>query len=413
LLLVLFLSITADGGPGASSLFGLLTELGPLLLNDLSLTTDGYKTTGIPTPIYNPYTWTRLGNILTFDQPAPIGFSYCNNSTDSHSCDGIRWNDEMTAQNALAALLAFHVQKFPCLGNDLYLTGESYGGIYIPTFAREILKYNSQFETTETTTTSTTTTTTTISHGQIPLKGFAVGDGCLGTETDICVSLSPRNPDGFDGWLIIFLAGHGQIPLSTLRETMHACRGTSSITSSTMTSNNKVEDYVTYLRTTQRNVDMEQSAECKAAIAKVHQQVGGVYDYGLYDECTYSNGLQQQSLLTSVSLDGAVNDYPCGGDIVMEKLYLALPVVQKALNLHSSWFSVDNAGLDFDYTPTEPDLTSFYQELVGVNTTYNSGIRILIYNGGKCIFNILYYFYSNIFFNFFFLLLPLSISQHL
>jgi Serine carboxypeptidase len=338
-----------------------LTELGPLLLSDLSLNTDEYKASGIPTPIYNQYTWSRLGHILTFDQPAPIGFSYCNNMTDSHTCDGIQWTDELTAQNALAALIAFRT-KFQCLSDiDLYLTGESYAGIYIPTFAREILRYN-------------TNQSNNTAPSTIPLKGFAVGDGCLGTETDICVSLTPKNPYGFDGWRLIFLAGHGQIPLSSLHDTMEACRGVGGIVNigddgdNKMTLMNSVGDYVSYLRTTRRNVAAEGSDDCEVALDKVTQQVGFVYDYGLYDECTYSNGL----------LNGAVNDYPCGGDIVMEKMYLNLSVVQNAFHVHSTWFSVDNAGLDFDYTPTEPDLTTFYKELM----MNHPDIKVLIYNGG-------------------------------
>ena len=74
-----------NGGPGASSLFGLLTEIGPLMLSDQSLETDSYRDTGIPTPIYNPHTWTRLGSLLVIDQPAPVGFSYCN---DDHTNSG-------------------------------------------------------------------------------------------------------------------------------------------------------------------------------------------------------------------------------------------------------------------------------------------------------------------------------------
>jgi hypothetical protein len=62
------------------------------------------------------------------DQPAPVGFSYCNNETKSHSCGGIAWTDELTSLNAYTALQAFY-DNFPNYkATKLYLTGESYGG---------------------------------------------------------------------------------------------------------------------------------------------------------------------------------------------------------------------------------------------------------------------------------------------
>jgi carboxypeptidase C (cathepsin A) len=139
-----------NGGPGASSLFGLLTELGPLILSDLSLGTPDYKATGIPTPLYNPHSWTRLGSVLIIDQPAPVGFSYCNDDMESHSCGGIAWTDELASLNAYLAMQAFY-ETHPCYhSKDLYLTGESYAGIYVPTLARRIVEGNAS----------------------IPLKGF-------------------------------------------------------------------------------------------------------------------------------------------------------------------------------------------------------------------------------------------------
>lgn len=58
----------SNGGPGASSLFGLLTEVGPLWLNEDSFEKDS----PLPKPQYNPYGWTRLGHIVMIDQPAPV-----------------------------------------------------------------------------------------------------------------------------------------------------------------------------------------------------------------------------------------------------------------------------------------------------------------------------------------------------
>lgn len=306
----------SNGGPGASSLFGLFTEVGPLTLSDLALETDDFRRTGIPTPIYNPYAWTRLGSILVFDQPAPVGFSYCNNETTSDSCSGLGWTDELASTNSYLALQAFY-EKFPCYQNtDLYLTGESYAGIYIPTLARRILDDESI---------------------DIRLKGFAVGDGCLGTETDLCGGLGNGMPDL---WYVLFLAGHGQIPMVTLDEVMRNCQPTFDT-----------------------GVMLHTSAACDASLQKVNDQAGGFYGYALYDDCTYRNDLMK----------GGLNDYPCGGYGVMVH-YLKNPLVKAALHVsQSEYFSVDNAD-GFNYTPTEKDLRGFYKEI-------NGKLRVLIYNG--------------------------------
>ena len=258
-------SFLVDGGPGASSMFGLLTELGNLLFSENSLKTDEFRKTGIPTPIYNPNSWTRIGHLLSFDQPAPIGFSYCgnvdpNNITHPHSCDGIVWDDTLTAQAAHHAMIAFY-NKFPLFYDvDLYLTGESYAGIYIPTLAREIVQNN-------------------VDHSpaiSLKFRGFAVGDGCLGTETDICGVLNPEY--GFDVWNVIFLAGHGQIPMSTFQLVMNACHHPQHDGSNDFAS--------MYLRSLQQdtlysNLDTTVTTmSCVDAMKLMDDQTGGVYAYG-------------------------------------------------------------------------------------------------------------------------------------
>jgi len=328
------------------------------LLNDNSLKTDAYHETGIPTPLYNPHAWTRLGSLLSFDQPAPVGFSYCNSKEEDaehpHSCGGIAWTDELTSQAAYQALLAFYL-KFPCLQQkDLYLTGESYAGIYIPTLAREIVRHNDN-----------------NNNNNIPLRGFAVGDGCLGIHTGICSDLWQTTH--FDVWNAVFLAGHGQISMRTFRDVMKACRP-DLLTDDTddnfaqlflrgMTMGETADG--TGISSSSSSIPRDEKL-CQAAVEKMTEQAGGVYAYGLYDECTYRNGMM---------LTEGMNDYPCGGDIVMTE-YLGLDAVKKALHVDSEFFSVDNAEGDFDYTPTEPDLTGFYKEM-------NGKLRIIVYNGGE------------------------------
>jgi hypothetical protein len=325
-----------NGGPGASSLFGLLTELGPLLFDDRSLRTTDYAETGIPTPIYNPQAWTRLGHLLIIDQPAPVGFSYCDNAPDDdpHSCAGLSWTDELAAANTLAALNVFYQEKFPCLTDaDLYLTGESYAGIYVPTLARSIIEEHGIGDSAD------------PNFGK--LQGLAVGDGCLGTETDICSDLG-GDADFFDIWGVLFMAGHGQIPLSTFQAVLRACRP------------GEHDDLMAD----------SSSPQCQAALKEVDKEVGGYYEYSLYDDCTYRNDLMKTK--KQGRLAGALNDYACGGDIVMTQ-YINLEAVRDAFHVESDFFAVDNAD-GFDYTPTEKDLRGFYKSI-------NGKLRVLVYNG--------------------------------
>ncbi|XP_013883121.1 lysosomal protective protein [Austrofundulus limnaeus] len=111
-----------NGGPGCSSLDGLLTEHGPFLVQDDGVTLQ-----------YNPYSWNKIANMLYLESPAGVGFSY---SDDKN----YKTNDTEVSMNNYLALKEFF-RLFPEFSsNELFLTGESYGGIYIPTLAERVME---------------------------------------------------------------------------------------------------------------------------------------------------------------------------------------------------------------------------------------------------------------------------------
>ena len=117
-----------NGGPGASSLYGLLVELGPFRLNDLSLKGAEYQNTKIPQLIYNPSSWTQSANVLAFSMPVPVGFSYCSPpgpSAQGNDCGPS--DDDSTAEQTYYALQSWLHIFSDFQNNEMFITGESYG----------------------------------------------------------------------------------------------------------------------------------------------------------------------------------------------------------------------------------------------------------------------------------------------
>merc|ERR1711871_613080 len=113
-----------QGGPGASSLFGMFTEIGPFnIAEDMSL---------LPREL----NWNREYHLLFLDNPIGTGFSFTN------SAGKFATNQTTVGQDLYLALLQFF-QLFPDLKkNDFYVTGESYAGHYIPACAFTIHEQN-------------------------------------------------------------------------------------------------------------------------------------------------------------------------------------------------------------------------------------------------------------------------------
>lgn len=110
-----------NGGPGCSSLDGFLSENGPLLVVNASSLKE------------NQYSWNKDANVIYLESPAGVGYSYDMNGV-------VQTDDDEVATNNYNALVDFFT-KFPEYAkNDFYITGESYGGIYIPTLSIKILE---------------------------------------------------------------------------------------------------------------------------------------------------------------------------------------------------------------------------------------------------------------------------------
>eukprot|EP00755_Sulcionema_specki_P007838 Sspe_Gene.39311::Locus_18961_Transcript_1_1_Confidence_1.000_Length_1578::g.39311::m.39311/K16296/SCPL-I; serine carboxypeptidase-like clade I len=342
-----------NGGPGSSSLIGLLTENGPFTVNDDSFNTDEYAATGIPTVFQNPNSWHGApANMLYVEHPAPAGFSYC---VPKEAC---KWND--TSQSW--ANYNFYVNFFkayPELAkNDFYMTGESYAGVLIPTVALQILKHRTEGN----------------RHlAPWSLKGFALGNDCPGNRVFTCTPYS--------GWIgtqtsVEFLYGHGMIREATYKKINEACAG----------------HWGTY------DAPPE---PCKSLlenpIRPVMSEAGDTYDMGggyfLYDTCgtdlltVGKDGRTTQRDLPVPSREGAAKrrgerppynlddgEYACG----QEKggnYWLNLPEVQEALHVklvdkdHFSW----STGLVYNYTA--------WSLLDDYRTALVPNFRILQYSG--------------------------------
>ncbi|CAG9864574.1 unnamed protein product [Phyllotreta striolata] len=133
-----------QGGPGAPSEFGIFDENGPFYF-----ALDGQLT-------LRNTSWTKSHSVVYFDQPAGTGFSFTNG--------GYARNQTKVGDDLYNGLYQFF-QLFPNLqSNDFFITGESYGGKYVPATAHAIHRRNPNDEM------------------KINLKGIAIGNGFVHPE---------------------------------------------------------------------------------------------------------------------------------------------------------------------------------------------------------------------------------------
>ncbi|VYS53218.1 unnamed protein product [Arabidopsis thaliana] len=139
-----------SGGPGCSSLTGLLFENGPVALKF-----EVYNGS-VPSLVSTAYSWTKMANIIFLDQPVGSGFSYSRTSLVDKTSDT---GEVKRIYEFLQKWLSKHQQFF---SNPFYVGGDSYSGMIVPPLVQEIGKGNYQ----------------------INLQGYILGNPITDTESE-------------------------------------------------------------------------------------------------------------------------------------------------------------------------------------------------------------------------------------
>ncbi|KAF8022265.1 hypothetical protein BT93_G2418 [Corymbia citriodora subsp. variegata] len=140
-----------NGGPGCSSLYGAMQELGPFRIHS-----DG------KTLYRNKFAWNKAANVLFLESPVGVGFSYSNTTSD-YETNG----DSKTAADNYVFLLNW-LERFPeYKDREFYISGESYAGHFVPQLAHNILSNNKKANQT-----------------LVNLKGIIIGNAAINDETD-------------------------------------------------------------------------------------------------------------------------------------------------------------------------------------------------------------------------------------
>lgn len=128
------LIIWTNGGPGCSSMEGATTENGPLVLFDIKEACSSGDCDYTEQFSLNPYSWNAHANLLYLDQPRYVGYSFGY---------GPKVKSSVEAADDFVTFYQGWLELFPEFkGRELIISGESYGGHYVPAWANAILDFN-------------------------------------------------------------------------------------------------------------------------------------------------------------------------------------------------------------------------------------------------------------------------------
>lgn len=319
-----------QGGPGCSSLMGLFTENGPVRVASASP----------PVLTLNPHSWHLRANMVYVESPAGVGFSV------DTSADPRRRVPAVTGDPQTAADLDVFVRGFlsahPALARrPVYISGESYGGHYVPQLATALLDGNSAGKT-----------------PTVPLAGLLVGN--------------PWTDDVLDGGAVpVWLWSHALVSKPAYAAVVAACGAADRSASSRSGTANRsatsksaesggafehpsVRDYLP-IRPAAIRMAAARGGGCAAATASLFSELGDdINELDVYTPCRHVEGGALHCMNYSATRD-----------------YLRTPAVQAAAHVDAAAVAAHGAAWDVcvgsgvvNYTTAAATVVPLYPRLV-------------------------------------------------
>jgi serine carboxypeptidase-like clade 2 len=312
-----------QGGPGCSGLMGLFVENGPFRV----VPSENGSSTKLE--YYPGLSWTQFANVLWVEQPAFVGFSYSNTSRD------ISTGDVQAALDNYKFLQLFLSSEFPeYYGRDLYFTGESYAGVYVPTLTKLVLSNpGALFD---------------------QFKGFMIGNPVFSCQDGFIGSSGPYFVESFQ-----ILYWHGFV------------------------------SYTNYLNWTNHGCNDPKTAatpSCQYILELTYKQVGTIVQEVKRDISQPPNtwpsldpdDIFQNFCTGNASLDFATSPSPekqlCNSNNDLVTTYLNRPDVQSALNVPNTNWQVCH---DLQYNIVGDSMNPYYEYFFKAKPS----IQILVYSG--------------------------------
>jgi len=273
----------------------------------------------------NPGRWNMNANVLFIESPPGVGFSYIDKGVASLPYTA---NDTTTTADSISALVDFFSTFTAFNSSSLWLSGESYGGIYLPWLSRAILQ---------------------SSHTQLisQLKGIFVGNGALKTNDNYEGNLTQQRMQ--------HAANHGLFSTTLKKQIDETCL----------------------------NFTAPRTPACDALLQQQQDEIGPLNSYNIDITCLGSpSSPQQRALLRSVDKNSenlALN--PCTAADAALTAYMNRADVQSAMHFSAGasvigpWGECQGGTVDYTRIPCD--------EMVDVYPILLAKIAVIIYNGDQ------------------------------